>query len=290
MIEQQQNSQGHLSEVIEEAVEAAEKAARHPFIIKLARWGFYTKGYLFIIIGVLAVFVALGLKNGKLIASSGALATVAQLPFGGILLFLFIVGAIGHGFWNILRGVADIDEAGKNVRGIAKRIIAASIGVFYLLLAWTAWSLVVASRSEYTDQEIPKTVSAIILALPLGSFLMVLVGLGIIGAGVHECYSGITGKFKKNLKIYEIKGGNRRIIDWLGYWSFTARALIFALMGYFFIWAAIDYNPNEAIGLDGALKTLSQSYYGKTLLLITAFGLISHGFLALYEGRYRRVC
>jgi hypothetical protein len=61
-------------------------------------------------------------------------------------------------------------------------------------------------------------------------------------------------------------------------------------MGYFFIMAAINYNPDEAIGLDGALKALAQTYYGKTLLFVTATGLVSHGVLSLYEARYRRIC
>jgi hypothetical protein len=61
-------------------------------------------------------------------------------------------------------------------------------------------------------------------------------------------------------------------------------------MGYFFIMAAVNYNPDEAVGLDGALKTLAQTYYGKTLLFVTATGLICHGILSLYEARYRRIC
>jgi hypothetical protein len=61
-------------------------------------------------------------------------------------------------------------------------------------------------------------------------------------------------------------------------------------MGYFFISAAIAYNPEEAVGIDGALQTLAQSYFGKTLLFITAAGLVCHGILSLYEAKYRRIC
>ena len=283
-------SKGNLAETIEVAVQAAEETVRHPLTKRLARWGFYTKGFLFIVIGLLALLVAIGEREGKLAAPAGALATVARLPYGKILLILFIVGAVGHGVWNILRGVADIDNAGKGVRGIAQRIIAAGIGIFYLGLSYAALSLLVTSQAAYTDETIPKTLTAVILALPLGTILMVLVGLGVVGAGVHECYSGISGKFKKNFKLYEVERPDRKFITLLGVLSFTARALIFILIGYFFIMAAIEYNPNEAVGLDGALKTLAQSYYGKSLLFITATGLTCHGILSLYEARYRRLC
>ncbi|MBA4123957.1 MAG: DUF1206 domain-containing protein [Acidobacteria bacterium] len=43
-------------------------------------------------------------------------------------------------------------------------------------------------------------------------------------------------------------------------------------------------------GLDGALLTLAQSYYGKVLLFIASIGLIAQGVLSLYEAHYRRIC
>ncbi len=72
--------------------------------------------------------------------------------------------------------------------------------------------------------------------------------------------------------------------------SFTARAVIFALMGYFFILAAINYKAEQATGIDGALLTLAQNSYGGILLFVTAIGLVCHGILAFYEANYRRIC
>lgn len=279
-----------VGEKIEETVEAAKETVRHPVTRRFAQLGFFTKGFLFIIIGSLAVLVALGEPNGRLTAPTGALAAVAQLPFGRILLLIFIGGALGHGIWNILRGVADVDNAGRSLQGIGKRVIAAGVGFFYLFLGLIAWNITIAARITETNEAIQKTLTGILLALPLGTILVLIIGLSVIGAGVHECYSGISGKFQKNFRMYELDKIERRIITVLGFLSFTARALIFALMGYFFVTAAINYNPDEVVGLDGALMTLSQSYYGKTALFLTAAGLVCHGILSLYEARYRRIC
>lgn len=279
-----------VSETVEKTVEAAEEAVQHPHIKKLARFGFYAKGVLFIVIGILAVLVAVGNQSGKLADPTGAMATIALQPFGRFVLILFIIGAIGHGVWNILRGAADVDDAGRDWQGIIKRIIAGGIGVFYLFLAWTAWSIVLAAKVSEENGAVQETLVAILLALPLGVVLVFLIGLSVIGAGFHECYSGITGKFRENYRLWEIEGGHLRFITVIGALSFTARALIFVLMGYYFVWAAINYNPNEAVGLDGALKILAQSYYGQVLLFVTAVGLIGHGVLAFYEAKYRRIC
>jgi hypothetical protein len=279
-----------VGEKIDDTVKAAEKAVRQPWVKKLARLGFFTKGFLFIVIGVLAVMVALGERSGELADPTGALARMATLSYGKIVLMVFIVGAVSHGAWNILRGLADVDDAGKNWRGIIVRCIAVGIGIFYLGLAWTAWTIVVAERVTDRNGEIQRTLAAILLALPLGAVLMVLIGLSTIGAGIHECYSGISGKYQENFRLFELTRVQRVLVTVLGVFSFTARSILMILIGYFFISAAINYNPNEAAGLDKALAVLASTYYGKTILFITAVGLVCHGILSLYEARFRRIC
>jgi len=278
------------SEKIEETVKTAEEVVRHPYTKKLARLGFYTKGFLFVVIGILAIMVATGQKGGELADPSGALETIAGARYGKWLLIIFIVGAVGHGIWNILRGAADVDNAGKSWQGIIKRIGAVGIGIFYLGLAFTAWSIIIAERISDRNGEIPRTLATVLLALPLGASLMFLIGLVIVGVGVHECYSGVTGKYKENFRLFAAETKHRRIITALGVISFTARALLLGLVGYFFISASISHNPNDAAGLDGALAALAATYYGKALLFVTATGLICHGVLSLYEARYRRLC
>lgn len=277
-----------VGEKIEETVKAAEETVRKPFVKKIARLGFYTKGFLFIVIGILAVMVATGQKGGELADPTGAMAKIATLDFGKIILMIFVVGALGHGFWNILRGVADVDNAGKKWQGIFKRSIAVGVGIFYVWLAFSALNILVTEHIE--SGAIQKTIAQIFLALPLGAVLLFLIGLVTIGAGIHECYSGISGKYQENFRLFTLGKNQQRFVTVLGVLSFTARALIFCLVGYFFISAAINYNPDEAIGLDGALATLAQTYYGKTILFVTAVGLICHGVLSLYEARFRRIC
>jgi hypothetical protein len=278
-----------VSEKIEETIKAAEETVRHPVIKKIARFSFYAKGFLFIVIGILALMVAFGQKGGELADPSGALETIAEIPYGRILLIIFIVGAIAHGAWNILRGVADVDNAGNKWQGIVRRSIAVGVGIFYLCLAWTAWSILVAERSADRNGEIQRTLAAILLALPLGALLMALIGIGIIVGGLNELYSGLTGKYLESFKIRVLGDFQRRIITFLGVLSFTARALILVMMGCFFIAAAFYFNPNEAAGVDRALAILAQQSYGKILLFITAAGLLCHGILSLYEARFRRV-
>lgn len=277
-------------ETFEQTVETAEEIVSHPYTKRFAEFGFYTKGFLFIVIGILALLVAFGQRGGELTDPTGALTVVAQFTFGKILLIVFIIGAISHGIWNILRGAADVDNAGKDWQGIVRRCIAVGTGFFYIFLAWSAWSIVTTANVAVQNGAVQKTLTAIFLALPLGAVLVFLIGLSVIGAGFSECYRGVTGKFKEDFRVYEMEGYKRRVVGVLGALSFTARAVIYGLMGYFFIVAAIYSDANEAVGIDGALQILAATAYGKALLFLTAVGLLCHGILSLYEARYRRIC
>lgn len=68
-----------------------------------------------------------------------------------------------------------------------------------------------------------------------------------------------------------------------------ARMVIFAMIGYFLLRAAIDYDPNKAVGLDGALAKLGQASYGPVLLGVVAAGLVGFAAYSMLDARYRRV-
>jgi hypothetical protein len=68
-----------------------------------------------------------------------------------------------------------------------------------------------------------------------------------------------------------------------------ARMVVFTLIGIFVVKAAHDYNPSEAIGLDGALQKLASQSYGSWLLGIVAAGLLAYAVFCFFEARYREV-
>ena len=275
---------------VEQAVEVAEEAVQRKDVQNLARLGFYTKGFLFVVIGGLALLLIFGIDGGRITDPAGAIATVAETRYGNIFLIVFIVGAAGHGLWNVLRGAADIDDAGKGLQGIVKRSVAIGVGIFYIGLSISAIEVVLwVTRDPNASGQVEETFIVLLAALPMGWLLLTLIGLGIIAAGANECYNGVTGKFRENYRLWGISGFHLFLINVLGVLSFTARAVLLAIMGYFFIRAAF-YDVNGAVGLDAALMTLLQSGYGRFFVLLTATGLIGHGVLAFYEARYRRIC
>ena len=52
---------------------------------------------------------------------------------------------------------------------------------------------------------------------------------------------------------------------------------------------ALEYDPKEPVGLDGALQRLSEQPYGPALLGTVAAGLVAFGVFSLARARYREV-
>jgi Domain of Unknown Function (DUF1206) len=53
--------------------------------------------------------------------------------------------------------------------------------------------------------------------------------------------------------------------------------------------AAWEYDPDEAVGLDGALQKLAHQTFGPLLLGVVAGGLVVYGLFYLVKAAYREV-
>jgi uncharacterized protein DUF1206 len=85
---------------------------------------------------------------------------------------------------------------------------------------------------------------------------------------------------------------SRTARDWvgrIGTIGMLARMVVFGLIGWFLVKAAVEYDAKDAIGLDGALQKLAHQTYGSWLLGVVAVGLVAYGIYGLVEARYRRV-
>jgi hypothetical protein len=81
----------------------------------------------------------------------------------------------------------------------------------------------------------------------------------------------------------------KRAFTVLGVVGHVSRGVVFGLVGWFLLRAAIDFDPDTAVGLDGALAKLAHASYGPLLLGIVAAGLVAFGCYSLADARYRRV-
>lgn len=249
----------------------------------LARAGLVARGVVYLVIGVLALKLALG-DGGKATNQTGALKTVAEQSFGELLLILLAIGLAGYSLWRLLR--AAVGHGAEQRDSGSDRIAALASGIAYGILAITAVKILTDSGA---GSGTPKQPTGGVLDWPAGTVIVAIAGGIMIGVAIYQAYKGIARKFLEDAKTGEMSEGVRKGYTALGVFGHVARAVIFALIGYGLIKAAIDYNPQEAIGLDGALRELADASYGPLLLGAVAVGLAGFALYSIADARYRKV-
>jgi hypothetical protein len=267
------------------------RAARADWTQRLGRAGLVAKGITFGIVGTLALGVAFGI-GGKVEDRPGALQALAQTTLGRFLLGALAVGLGGYAAWRFAQAyLGERLESGKD-EGWPKRIGLVARGLLYTWLFAMCLSLVLNADEPIVGgggggQEDRATAFA--FEQPLGRWLVALVGLGIVGAGLFNLFRAVTGRFRKDLKEKEMEKEERNSYSVLGVLGHLARAVLFTLAGWFLVKAAWEYDSKEAIGLDGALAKLADAEYGQLLLGCTATGLLAYALFCFVQARYREV-
>jgi hypothetical protein len=77
------------------------------------------------------------------------------------------------------------------------------------------------------------------------------------------------------------------IVSALGRYGLAARALVYAEIGGFLVYAAFSYSSREAKGLAGAFRTIAQWEGGPVVLSATAAGFIAFGIYEFGAAIYR---
>src|SRR5438876_2811495 len=106
---------------VNEAKYKSRRAATSPWMIRLARLGYTVKGIVYVVIGWLAVMVAIG-HGGKATDQSGAIQTINSLPFGKFLLVVVAIGLLGFALWSFIQALFDTEARA----GMPKGLLAAS--------------------------------------------------------------------------------------------------------------------------------------------------------------------
>lgn len=264
---------------------AASAAARSPWLHRLARLGLAARGVTYLVIGVLAVQVALG--ENRETDQNGALLTVARQPFGTVLLWLLALGFAGYAAWRFTEVALGETGGDPGAKGRLKSLVR---GLAYASLCFTTVSLLTGTGNASGGSARQNvTLTARAMQHSGGRVLVGVIGAVLIGVGAMLVVEGVRRKFEKHLRMAQMSATTRTVVEKLGMFGTAARGLVFALAGFFLIAAAISFEPRKARGLDGALKSLARSDAGPWLLGVVALGLVAFGIYGLAEARYRRV-
>ncbi len=226
---------------------------------------------------------ALGM-GGKKASNSDAFYQVRDYPGGGLLLGILAVGLVGYCVWRMTQAFYDTEHKGSKAKGIVKRISYAFIGLLYGSLAFLAFRILSGNGNNAGGGTKEKDLVIGLLDKPFGKYLAIVIGLITIGNGLYQLYKGVTGSFMK-----EVRGLPRNQYNFLkkaGQAGYSARGIVFSIIGFLFVRAAWLQQPEKAGGTVSAFSFLQNSPSGNLLLAVVAIGLIGYGIFMFVQAKY----
>lgn len=252
---------------------AAAEAGDHPVVEAGARLGYAASGLLHLLLAWVTLQVAWSTTAAQA-DQTGALATLAGNPVGSVLLWFTVVGFALLALWQLTEAIARGDTG--------TRLKSAGRTVVYLVLAWTAFTVVQGSSSGSSSQG--SSVTAGLLQNPAGRVLVAAVGLAVIGVGGYHIVKGWTKKFLQDLREHPGTGTVRA-----GRAGYIAKGFALVVVGALLTAASVTQRSDQAQGLDAALHTVVGLPLGKTMLTLVGLGFAAYGLYSFMRSRYGRV-
>jgi hypothetical protein len=261
----------------------ARRASGSPAAHFLARAGLTARGVIYILVGWVAVLVALG-HSAREADQQGALHLLAGKSYGLVSLWLLGIGFAGYALWRLSEAAfgvtGDRPGAGPRLKSLARAVI-------YAGLSYLAFTVI--SGTDRSQSARQQDLTATAMHHTAGRLLVGVAGLVIVACGVTLVVEGARKKFMRYLQTARMSAGTRRVVKLLGTTGTIARGLVFTLVGVLVIDAAVVHRASESGGIDKALLTLRDQPFGQFLMLLAAFGLIVFGVYGLCEARWRKV-
>jgi hypothetical protein len=266
---------------------SVKRAASNKWVELLERVGYVARGVLYIVMGSLALGLALGF-GGKATDQSGSLATLAGGGFGKIMLVVFVAGLAAYSLWGFVRAIFDPLHRGDDGPGIADRLGFAWSGLAYAGLVLFALELLTGTARTSSQDGTQSTITKV-LAQPAGEWAVMGIGLVSIAAGLGQLFETFKARFIKDLKREEMSKAEQDFVIGLGRLGYLARGITFTLVGWFVLQAGMQHDASKVKGFAGTLMFLLGQPYGHLLLGLVALGFVALGLHSLAAARWMRL-
>jgi Domain of Unknown Function (DUF1206) len=261
----------------------ARRVSDSPLAHFLARAGLTARGVIYLLVGWVAVLVALG-QSSREADQQGALQLLAGKSYGLVSLWLLGIGFAAYALWRLSEAAFGV--TGEQP-GTGPRLKSLARAVIYAGLAYLAFEVISGTNRSQSRQQQDMTTTA--MQHPLGRWAVGIAGLIVVICGLVLVIEGARRKFMKYLRTAQLSARARRAVELLGMTGTIARGLVFALAGVLVIDAAVTRKASESGGIDKALLTLRNQPFGEILMMLAALGLVVFGVYGLCEARWRKV-
>lgn len=252
----------------------------------IAQAGLIAKGIVYSLLGALTFMAAFHIngQSADKANTEGVFEFVNRQTGGQVILGIIALGLVCYVIWRFIQAFADTEDKGKDAKGMAVRVRYLFSGIVYGTLAFHVIKKLVTHASGSGDNK--QDMARELLSQPLGQWLLGLAAVIIAGVGIYQIYYGLSEKYKKHVDKAISDSRKRKIVLGSGKVGYVARGIVWLLIAWLFIKAAIDANAKEAGDTSKAFSFLSEASYGTFLLCAIAFGLLCYGIFSFIRAGY----
>ena len=234
---------------------------------RLTRFGYFTRATVFTLVGLVAMRAAWGI--GQATGTRGVMREMRRQPFGKTLLLATSIGMACYVLWRFVQVVLDPFMKGDGAHSSIRRIGYFGSGLFYALLSVTAAQL---AFNFAGGRSFRREVVVWALAMPYGSWVVGFAGVVLFFVGSHALCRAYRASYMQLYPPPTPETARRqRFARFFGRVGLISMGLTLWIVGALIIMAAVYANPDQAIGIGGALTVLQRGPYG-ALLLVAAAG------------------
>jgi hypothetical protein len=217
---------------------------------------------------------------------NGALKEVASTSWGPALLWALAVGLFLYAAWRV---VSAFLPGRGGAESWARRIGYLCSAVLYGFLGVTAVALARSEQTATDGNEKVRDAAQRFMENSAGRWLVGIVGVIVVGVGLYRIKKAMTQDVEDELDLGGVPAAQQRWIRRLAVVGEIGRGVALGLVGFFLARAAIDFDPSEATGLDGALRRVVDEGWGQAVVAVVGLGFIAYGIFCAVTFPRRRL-
>jgi hypothetical protein len=254
----------------------------------IAHAGYVSEGLLYLLIGTFGLLAAIDASRRP----NGTRGVLIRLSFtapGESLLAVVALGLASFVTWQLLIAIRD-PEHRRDRHQRSRRIIRLGhlfSGALHSFLVIEAMRILFGFGGAVHGERAQKEWIARAFGVPLGRYIVGIVGVGISLYGLYQCYRAVTRE--KDSRVDLTRTRLRPVMEVLGIFGLLSRGVMFTVIGVYLTRAAWGLRAQYAVGIAGALDTLRHQPYGDWALGTVAAGLMTYGAWQVLKEPYRRL-
>ena len=259
----------------------------HDLLELTARIGYGARGFVYLSVGLLTLLGAVDFA-GDAVSARGALAWLADTPFGRLWMMAVGIGLCAFVMWRVLQSVFDADHQGTSLEGLSHRMAQAFSGSSYAILAFTAFHFM-ARKPETTkaaDVEASRERAQTVMSLPLGDEILMAAGAALFTLGLVTIRRAWHEDFTEYLAC---SAKTSRRVAPLARAGYVARGLAYLPLAILIILAGWNSRSSQVSSFGSALDAVERQPGGAWVLAAAALGFMAFGVFSFIEARFRRI-